>query len=61
MFFGDGDGHTFNNFVDITDVSGHEVTRGVVEFSGGLKYYGESGALNEHLADVFGILVKSFY
>ena len=39
------------------DVVGHELTHGVVEFTAGLFYYYQSGALNESLADVFGELM----
>ncbi|MFJ8013913.1 M4 family metallopeptidase [Streptomyces sp. NPDC096339] len=37
-----------------TDVVGHEMTHGVIEHSAGLVYAGQSGALNEALADYFG-------
>ncbi len=36
------------------DVFGHEYTHGVVDGSAGLIYEGESGAMNESMADVFG-------
>ena len=37
------------------DVVGHELTHGVVESHRDLEYPNESGALNEHFADVFGV------
>ncbi|WP_260609733.1 M4 family metallopeptidase [Streptomyces sp. WAC06614] len=37
-----------------TDVVGHEMTHGVIEHSANLVYAGQSGALNEALADYFG-------
>ncbi|HEV7921430.1 MAG TPA: M4 family metallopeptidase [Thermoanaerobaculia bacterium] len=60
MVYGDGDGRIFNRFTLCIDVIGHELTHGVVQFSGGLVYQDQSGALNEHFADVFGSLVKQY-
>jgi Zn-dependent metalloprotease len=57
MVFGDGD--TFlNNFTGCIDVIGHELTHTVTDFTSPLDYYGLPGALNEHISDVFGIMVK---
>lgn len=56
MVFGDGD--IFNEFTSAIDVIGHELTHGVTEHTAGLIYWGQSGALNEHVSDVFGSLVK---
>lgn len=39
------------------DVAAHEMTHGVIENTAGLEYQGQSGAINESLADVFGVLV----
>jgi Zn-dependent metalloprotease len=60
MAYGDGDGEVFQRFTKSLDVVGHELTHGVVTFTSNLEYQGESGALNEHLADVFGSLVKQW-
>jgi len=60
MVFGDGDSELFNRFTIALDVIGHELTHGVTEFESGLDYSGQSGALNEHLSDVFGSLVKQY-
>ncbi len=60
MVFGDGDGQIFKRFTLALDVIGHELTHGVIEFEAGLAYSGQSGALNESLADVFGSLVKQY-
>jgi len=60
MVYGDGDGRLFNRFTIAIDVIGHELTHGVVQFEAGLVYQGESGALNESFADVFGSLVKQY-
>ncbi len=40
------------------DVIAHELTHGVTQYSAGLEYRGQSGALNESISDVFGSLVK---
>jgi Zn-dependent metalloprotease len=58
MLFGDGDGSLFVSFTKSLDVIGHELTHGVVQYEANLIYSGQSGALNESMADVFGSLVK---
>jgi Zn-dependent metalloprotease len=58
MVFGDGDGKLFNRFTISLDVIGHELTHGVTQDEAQLAYYGQSGALNESVSDVFGSLVK---
>lgn len=55
MVYGDGDGKIFQTFTELS-IIGHEMTHGVVQFSGGLVYQNQSGALNESIADVFGAL-----
>ncbi len=58
MVFGDGDGTIFERFTRSVDVIGHELAHGVTEHTAGLLYQGQSGALNESISDVFGVLVK---
>jgi Zn-dependent metalloprotease len=58
MVFGDGDGEVFNRFTIAVDVIGHELTHGVTDSEAGLIYWGQAGALNESVSDVFGSLVK---
>ncbi|KRF39916.1 metalloprotease [Terrabacter sp. Soil811] len=58
MVFGDGDGVVFERFTQSLDVIGHELAHGVTEHTAGLLYQGQSGALNESISDVFGVLVK---
>ncbi|KAK1985577.1 metalloprotease [Colletotrichum cereale] len=57
MVFGDG-GEFLRNFTGTIDVIGHELTHAVTEHTSPLDYKGMSGALNEHVSDVFGIIVK---
>src|SRR5258705_701935 len=60
MLYGDGDGRIFNRFTKVLDVIGHELTHGVTQYTAALDYHDQSGALNEHFSDVFGILVKQY-
>ena len=60
MAYGDGDGVIFQRFTRSLDVVGHELTHGVQSFTSDLEYEGQSGALNEHFADVFGVLVRQW-
>ncbi len=61
MIYGLGDGVNTNPFVAL-DVTGHEYTHLVISRNGngGLRYRGESGALNESFADMFGASID-FY
>ena len=61
MVYGMGDGQLMNPVVGL-DVAGHEFTHLVVNNNGngGLVYRGESGALNESFADIFGTSVEFF-
>ncbi|MEO7071270.1 MAG: protealysin inhibitor emfourin [Nostocoides sp.] len=61
MVFGDGDGVVFGRFTSSIDVIGHELTHGVTQYTAGLNYQGQSGALNESVSDVFGSLVKQYH
>jgi len=57
LIFGDGDGVSFGPLVSI-DLIGHEAMHAVIEHTAGLVYSGESGAINESIADVFGAMVE---
>jgi Zn-dependent metalloprotease len=61
MVFGDGDGELFTDFTKSLDVIGHELAHGVTEFTAGLVYHNQPGALNESMSDVFGSLVKQWH
>ncbi len=58
MVFGDGDGEIFGSFTDCPDVIGHELAHGFTQYTAGFVYVGQSGALNEHVSDVFGVLTR---
>jgi Zn-dependent metalloprotease len=60
MVFGDGDGEVFGRFTKSLSVIGHELAHGVTQYSGGLNYRNQAGALNESLSDVFGALVEQY-
>ena len=60
MVFGDGDGQVFNRFTASLSVIGHELAHGVTQYSAGLAYRNQAGALNESLSDVFGALVEQY-
>ncbi|MCJ1387784.1 Translation initiation factor 3 subunit b [Xylographa bjoerkii] len=60
MVFGDGNTLIYN-FTKALDVIGHELTHGVTENTAGLDYHNQSGALNESVSDVFGVMVKQFH
>jgi Zn-dependent metalloprotease len=60
MVFGDGDGEVMNRFTIAVDIIGHELTHGVIDHESALRYEGQSGALNESVCDVFGVLVKQY-
>jgi len=56
IFYGNGD----SMFLPLgrgLDVAGHEMTHGVIQATANLEYSGESGALNESFADVFGAMI----
>lgn len=53
MYYGNGN-TLFKPLAGSLDVGGHELTHGVVQNSANLNYQGESGAMNESFADIFG-------
>lgn len=58
FIFGAGSDKGLDGFEQALDVVGHEYTHAVIQESSNLKYEGQSGALNEHLADVFGSIIN---
>ncbi len=60
MLYGDGDGRLFTRFTSSIDVIAHELMHGVTQHTAALRYSGQTGALNEHLSDAFGIMARQF-
>jgi len=60
MIYGDGDGKLFRRFTAALDVIGHELTHGVTQYAAALGYHGQNGALNEHVSDAFGSMLKQW-
>ncbi|MEU4211847.1 M4 family metallopeptidase [Streptomyces sp. NPDC026206] len=67
MLYGDGDGETFKQPLVALDVTGHELSHGVIEATAKFEptrvdeqgnQYGEAGSLNESFADIFGTGVE---
>ncbi|MEI7055032.1 M4 family metallopeptidase [Nocardioides sp. CCNWLW239] len=53
MVYGQGGGD-YRTFSADADVVGHEMSHGVIEHTANLVYVGQSGAMNEAIADYFG-------
>lgn len=66
MVFGDGSygapGAPYVGFKAMTelDITGHELSHGVTEYSAALIYAGQSGGLNEGNSDIFGKMVQAY-
>jgi Zn-dependent metalloprotease len=56
MFYGNG-ASFFTSLAGALDVGAHEMGHGVVQNTCNLEYQGESGALNESMADISGCMV----
>ena len=58
--YGDGlPGGLYDQPFTYINIIGHEVTHAVTEFSSGLIYAGESGAMNESISDIIGVSVEN--
>ncbi|MBK9014591.1 MAG: M4 family metallopeptidase [Saprospiraceae bacterium] len=57
MFYGNGSQAFTAPLQKALDVSGHEMSHGVIQATANLEYLNESGALNESFADVFGAMI----
>ncbi len=55
--FGDGDGVSFDPLTSL-DVAAHEFTHSVTEYTSGLIYQNESGALNESFSDIMAAAIE---
>ncbi|MFL0247323.1 cell wall-binding repeat-containing protein [Candidatus Clostridium stratigraminis] len=60
MIYGDGDGTNFTYLSGDLDIVGHEMSHGVISSTADLWYHNQSGALNESIADVFGVLIETY-
>jgi len=60
MVFGNGDNVIFKDFTSDVDVCGHELTHGVTQYTAGLIYTDQPGAMNEAFSDIFGSCVDQF-
>ncbi|GHH51351.1 hypothetical protein GCM10018775_49990 [Streptomyces umbrinus] len=58
MVYGTGDAE-YRPLSASVDVVGHEMTHGVIEHSADLVYAGQSGAMNEAIADYFGNAIET--
>ncbi|WP_276166353.1 M4 family metallopeptidase [Zobellia alginiliquefaciens] len=56
IFYGNGK-NAFAPFAGALDVSGHEMSHGVIEVTANLEYKNQSGAINESFADIFGTMI----
>ncbi|KAK4158990.1 zincin [Cladorrhinum sp. PSN259] len=54
-------GGCFGNFAGSLEVVAHEMIHGFLHAVCGLRLDGEPGVVNEHLADVFGIMCEQFH
>jgi len=59
LLLGGGDGIHYDDMSTV-DIVGHEFTHGVIQHTADLRYSGESGALNESFADIFGEMSEFF-
>lgn len=55
MVYGDGDGSTLGPLALSLDIAAHELTHAVTQYTAGLVYQNEPGALNEAMSDVMSV------
>ncbi len=60
MNFGDGDGGRTANPLVSLDVTGHEISHGLTQYTANLNYQNESGAMNEAYSDIMGTAVEYY-
>ena len=59
LIVGDGDGELLGRFSACLDVIAHQLTHAIIQ-QAGLRFQGQSGALNESIGDIMGLLVKQY-
>ncbi len=57
MFYGNGNQAFTAPLQRALDVAGHEMSHGVIQGTANLEYQGQSGAMNESFADIFGAMI----
>jgi bacillolysin len=55
------DGQSYDFLSGAIDIVGHELTHGITDYSSGLIYRNESGALNEAFSDIMGTAIEFAY
>jgi Zn-dependent metalloprotease len=61
FMFGVGDKKTLSGYPKALDVIAHEYTHAIDNATVNLRYEGQTGALKEHIADMFGQMVQVSY
>jgi len=59
MTYGDAGGPP-NSPLTTLEITGHEISHGLTEFTAGLIYQDESGGLNESFSDIFGVSIRNY-
>jgi Zn-dependent metalloprotease len=59
MFYGNGEKYFNKPFQTSEDVGAHEMSHAVTQFSSGLEYFSQSGAINESMSDIFAVLIDT--
>lgn len=60
MYYGAGDGVSTTHYGNALDVVAHELAHGVTGTTSRLIYQNASGALNESVSDIFGVLAERY-
>ncbi len=58
--YGAGSGTHYKDWVSALDLTAHELTHGVTQFSSGLIYANEPGAINESMSDIMGASCNAY-
>ena len=62
MIYGDGNRElSLNPFYSDPMIIYHELTHGLIQYRFPLDYDGDSGAINEHVADVFSVICQHYF
>ena len=60
-FFLTSSGQTVGPLAGALDIVAHELTHGITDYTSGLEYQGESGALNEAFSDMIGVATEFYF